>query len=332
MRAAVLVVAVLAACTDPAGPGGGGDDDVVDPTDDDADGIPDELESRIMERFGPELRLPPDDIDWTRPATVEWYLDKVHMRFDQPSCPDDAILDLGTITLANIHAQSNFLKKSGTGLCAHSDNPEDERFSNQKHLEFFLQAEDDDLVHPGIPPDRKSEWTTYIQVRPSAYVRADGIAAAYDLQVWTFFPYNDFVASANHEGDWEHVTISVTAELELASVFYATHEDGHRIDDFTQLSFVEDTHVVGYVADGSHATYEKAGTFRANVVDDHTYDGGPTWSTWQKFENLGDIDHVLGGRDWARYGGRWGEVGETSFTSGPPGPMFNGKWNTANEY
>jgi hypothetical protein len=41
---------------------------------------------------------------------------------------------------------------------------------------------------------------------------------------------------------------------------------------------------------------------------------------------------VLNDQDWVRYGGRWGEVGNASFTSGPPGPMFNGKWDTANEY
>jgi hypothetical protein len=75
------------------------------------------------------------------------------------------------------------------------------------------QAEDDALVHPGIPPSRLSERRTYIQVRPSSYVRGDGRAAAYDLQVWRFFPYNDFIASANHEADWEHMTISISDDF-----------------------------------------------------------------------------------------------------------------------
>jgi hypothetical protein len=99
-----LAAAAVGCATDPAGPGGddgGGDDGgggpgtgappftVTDPTDDDGDGIPEQLEDYLMTTFGPELRLPPDDIDWTRPASVDWYLPKVRMRFDHPLCPDD---------------------------------------------------------------------------------------------------------------------------------------------------------------------------------------------------------------------------------------------------
>lgn len=308
--------------------------EVTDPTDADGDGIPEQVEDYVMSKFGPELRLAPDDIDWTRPANVEWYLPKVKMRFDHPNCPDDSenILDVGAITGANIHAQQHYTKSSGTGLCRHNDQPDDLRYSNQRHLDFFLQAEDDDLVHAGIPPERSSEWRAYIQVRPSGYVRADGKAAAYDLQVWYFFPYNDNVASANHEADWEHLTVSISSDYEFVSVFYATHDDGHRIDDPTKLIFVEDSHVVGYVADGSHATYESAGDHPGPFVEDHTYDGGPVWHTWTNYGNVGQVGKLLPGNEWALYGGRWGEVGETSFTSGPPGPTFQSKWDTANEY
>lgn len=326
MRTA-LAALVLVGCGAPPSPV-----DVVDPTDADEDGVPEELEARIMARFGPELRLAPDDQDWTRPANVEWYLSRVHMRFDHAGCPDDEVLALGTITSANIHAQTHFTKASGTGLCRHNDGAADQRFSNKKHLEFFLQAADDALVHPGIPPARSDEWRAYIQVRPSSYVSATNGPAAYDLQVWYFFPYNDNIGSANHEADWEHLTVSVSEDLDLVSVFFATHNDGHRIDDRALLTFVEDTHVVGYVADGSHATYEKAGDHPGPVVDDHAYEGGPAWRTWQNFANLGQVGKILGDQDWARYGGRWGEVGATDITSGPPGPMFNGKWDTTTEY
>ncbi len=338
-----LTVAATGCATDPGTPGDADDDPptgppftVTDPTDADGDGIPEQLEDHLMATFGPELRLPPDDIDWTRPASVDWYLPKVRMRFDHPLCPDDGsnLLDVGAITFANIHAQSHYTKASGTGLCRHNDGPADRRLSNQKHLEFFLQAEADALVHPGIPPSRSSEWRTYIQVRPSSYVRGDGRAAAYDLQVWYFFPYNDFIASANHEADWEHLTISISDDHEIVSVYYATHDAGDRFDDPAALERVDGTHVVGYIADGSHATYPEVGEHAGPVpgVTDHTYAGGPVWRTWSNFVNLGAIGKILGGQTWAAYGGRWGEVGETSFTSGPPGPMFQGKWDTRNEY
>ncbi len=357
----VLTLAVMGCATDPGAPGGDVGDTgdpaepgapgtsdigaadpgsapftVTDPTDADGDGVPEQLEAYLMTTFGPELRLPPDSVDWTRPSSVDWYLPKVRMRFDHAGCPDDSsnILNVGAITFANIHAQSHFTKATGLGLCRHNTGLADQRFSNKKHLEFFLQAENDALVHAGVPPARSSEWRTYIQVRKSSYVRGDGKAAAYDLQVWYFFPYNDFVASANHEGDWEHMTLSISADYKLVSVFYATHDNGKRVDDLTTLEIVEGTHVVGYIADGSHATYPKVGTHATSVptVNDHTYAGGPVWRSWTNYANLGQIGKILGGQTWAAYGGRWGEVGESSVTSGPPGPMFNGKWDTRNDY
>lgn len=339
---APLLVAAgwLAACaTDAAAPPPGSSPEppftVTDPTDADQDGIPEQLEDHLMQTFGPELRLPPDEIDWTRPANVDWYLPKVHLRFDHPNCPDDStnILDVGAITFANIHTQAHFTKSSPVTLCHHNTDPADERFSDKDAQEFFLQAEDDALVHPGIPPTRADEWRVYIQVRPSSYVRAsDGKAAAYDLQVWTFYAYNDFFASANHEADWEHTTISIGEDLAVVSVYFATHDNGFRVDDPSALEWSGGTHVVGYVADGSHATYATIGTQPGPPTDDHTYDGGPIWQTWTNAVNLGDRGHVLGGQDWALYGGRWGEVGETSFTSGPNGPLFHHKWDTTTEY
>lgn len=331
-----LVILVLAACgttetapNEPVVP----PFEVTDPTDHDQDGIPEQLEDHLMSVFGPELRLAPDAIDWTRPANVDWYLPKVLMRFDHGGCPDDGVIDLGKITFANISQQMHYTKATGTGLCQHNDGASDLRVSSKKHLEFFLQPTNDDAVHPGIPPERKSEWRAYTQVRKSGFVRGDGKAAAYDLQVWYFFPYNDFVSIANHEADWEHVTISIGEDLSFVSAFFATHNTGIRIDDATKLEWV-DTHVVGYVADGSHATYPSAGRHGTGVpgADDHAYENGPVWQTWTSFVNIGQVGHVLNGQDWAKYGGRWGEIGNIDDTSGPPGPMFNGKWDTKNEY
>src|SRR5688500_3896880 len=85
---------------------------VTDPPHDDADGIADQLEDQLMLRFGPELRLAPDAEDWTRPANVDWYLERVQLRFDQSGCPDDDVLARGAITAANLDAQREFKKLS----------------------------------------------------------------------------------------------------------------------------------------------------------------------------------------------------------------------------
>ncbi len=334
----VVVLSLIAGCGGTAmwshtGVDPGADDPpfvVTDFTDDDDDGIPEQLEDFLMMKFGPELRLAPDDIDWTRPANVDWFLPRVRMRFDHADCPDDGILDLGTITPQNISTPVHYTR-SMRKLCAHDHRPSDQRFANQNHLEYFLQAVDDAAVHPGIPASRAAEWRSYVQVRPSRYVRADGKAAAYDLQVWYFFAYNDNVGWANHEADWEHMTISIASDLTFVSAFFATHGDGHRFDDPASLSWVLGTHVVAYLADGSHATYESAGDHLAPLADDHCYDDGPIWHTWDNFKNLGEAGKILNDQTWARYGGRWGEVGTTRETSGPPGPMFHRMWDTGNE-
>ena len=92
--------------------------------------------------------------------------------------------------------------------------------------------------------------------------------------------------------------------------------------------------MIGYIADGSHATYPTTGAQSTGVpgADDHTYDSGPTWRSWDNYVNLGQLGHVLNDQSWAEYGGRWGEVGMLAETSGPPGPMFNAKWDTTTEY
>ena len=114
----ILLALFLPSCgTAPADPGTGEPEfEVTDPSDGDGDGIADQLEDHLMDVFGPELRLAPDNIDWTRPANVEWYLSRVHMRFDHDGCPDDGVLD--NVTVATIASQQHYTKATGTGLCA----------------------------------------------------------------------------------------------------------------------------------------------------------------------------------------------------------------------
>jgi Vacuolar protein sorting-associated protein 62 len=304
----------------------------TDPTDADGDGIADELEDYLIAQFAPQLRLAPDNIDWTRPANVDWYLPKVHMRFDHPNCPDHQVLAIGQVTADSVWRQTHPTSSGIAPLCSHTSTTLASGTSTAtftKHEDFFLQPEDDDLVHPGIPPSRSSEWRVYGHVRKSGYVRAsDRKAAAYDVQIWFFYAYNDSVGGVNHEADWEHATISVTSDLDVVSVYFSAHSDGNRFDDLTKLAWTGRTHPVGYSADGSHAVYESAGEHPSAVpgFPDHTYDGGPIWETWNNFTNLGERGKILHGQSWAQYDGRWGEVGAIEDTSGPVGPMYNGRW------
>lgn len=279
----------------------------------DADGIDDVLEDQLAAKFAPEVRLSPDSIDWTRPANVDWYLARVHMRFDHDGCPDCEVLALATPTQANLSTQSHKLK-SGL-LCGHNSTA---YASKDSHKEFFLQPEDDN-VHKGAP---SSGWRIYVHTKKSALV-----TGGYNLQYWFFYPYNDSVASVNHEADWEHITVTTDAAGAFYSAWYAQHNGGVRYSA-SQLKF-NGTHPIVYSADGSHASYPSVGEWDLILGQkDHTYDGGPVWPTWNNWVNVGEKGAPRNNQVFIKYGGRWGEVGGLEDTSGPQGPSFQGSWTT----
>jgi hypothetical protein len=279
----------------------------------DGDTIDDGLEDQLAAKFAPEVRLAPDGIDWARPANVDWYLARVHMRFDHSGCPDCQVLALATPTQANLSTQSHKTKGS---FCTHTSTV---YYSNQSRKEFFLQPPDD-AVHNGAP---STEWRTYVHVKKSTLV-----SGGHDIQYWFFYPYNDSVASVNHEADWEHITVTADSAGNFYSAWYAQHGGGKRYAA-SQLSFVNSTHPVVYSADGSHASYPTVGSFPTILgFSDYTYSGGPVWQTWNNWVNVGEKTAPRNGQSFIKYGGRWGEVGEMDDTSGPQGPAFQGSWTT----
>lgn len=301
---------------------------VTDHSDRDGDGIPDQLEDYLIAQFAPEVRLPPQRKDWTRPANVDWYLPQVWMRFAHRMCSTDDVLAPGTVTNQSIWKQEHRTESwrcSHTKQVARSD--AGPRFVRNRG--FFLKPASRS-TYAGIPESRSDEWRVYAHVQPSSYVRAsDHRAAAYDIQVWFFYAYNLGSLGFNHEADWEHVTISVSADLEFVSAYYSEHRGGQRIDRASQLGWVRGTHPVVYSATGTHASYPRPGAYRTPALVDWCFDGGPAWRTWSNFVNLGERDHILGGQSWARYDGRWGKPGWFEVTSGPVGPMYSGRWSSA---
>ena len=284
--------------------------------DKDKDGISDSLEITLANKFAPVLKLPPSHIDWTRPANVDWYLKRVQLRFENKgACNiDDKIFNVGQVTQSNLAQQSRKDKSVGLSGCK---NRGTRRYSNAS-TRFFLQPAD--KYHKGAP---QSEWKAYVHVKKSQAVRR-----GYDIQYWFFYAYNDSFGSFNHEGDWEHITVSVNSKLQFVEAVYAQHEYSTRYKK-NKLTFINKTHPVVYVADGSHASYAWAGDIRIKKtpVNDHTYNNGPIWHTSKSLIHVGEKKYPLNGQHFIQYGGRWGEVGETKHTSGPTGPAFKPEWN-----
>jgi Vacuolar protein sorting-associated protein 62 len=280
------------------------------PGDGDQDGIPDAWEGKLAAKFAPQVRLPPSSEDWTRPASVDWYLVVSTMRFNHSGCSDCQVMFNGTITQ---DALSKQFHKGKDFLCSHSAGNNSSAVSDK----FFLQPINDSY-HAGAPANL---WKVYAHI----FRRNNG----YAIQYWFFYAYNDSIGSANHEADWEHITVSTDANGNFVSAWYAQHEGGTTYNS-GQITFINGTHPVVYSADGSHASYPKAGNYDIPWVpglDDHCYENGPVWNTWENFVNVGEKEYPLNGQSFIKYAGRWGEIGETSITTGPLGPSFQAAWN-----
>jgi len=309
----VLGVLLLVGCG--AGEEISTDDDALT-GDVDQDGIQDAFEKKLILEYAPEVRLHPND--WTRPANVDWYLDRTSLRFSHEHCPDHEVLSAGEATQTTLsqqkHATTNF-------FCGHTSTIES---SNDAHGEFFLHPTSDD-VHRGIADG--SAWKMYAHVKKSAVA-----SGGYDVQFWFFYAYDFFKYGLNHEADWEHITVTTDANGKVVTVWYAQHDYGVRYER-GDLAW-SGTHPVVYSAIGTHASYATAGEFPTHwpTMPDHTANGGPVWRGWQNVVNVGEKHHPMKGQRFIEYGGRWGAEGlfdarYSTGTAAPMTPTVQGAWS-----
>lgn len=106
----------------------------------------------------------------------------------------------------------------------------------------------------------------------------------YVIQYWFFYPYNDFVN--NHEGDWEHINVITNSQdptiAELVRVDYYFHHKV-QIRDYPDLEVVGGTHPIVYIG-GTNPSY------------DGLHSGGnfPETGLWENVGEAGIDEYVLG--------------------------------------
>ena len=154
------------------------------------------------------------------------------------------------------------------------------------------------------------------------------------ITYWMFYAFNSAFGDYDHEGDWERVVVRLDANLQPFRVAYYQHSCAPRRVAWNSLTKVDDqgrpsaggTHPIVYSARGTHASYARvdADLQRDNCavpvipVRDHVCcnDGrSPEWRTWTLGANVRR-------QPWYGYGGAWGEVGESTNTTGPLGPSW----------
>ncbi|WP_261381686.1 Vps62-related protein [Paenibacillus cremeus] len=204
---------------------------------------------------------------------------------------------------------------------------------------FFLQPPDE-TTHLGA--SSSSNWKIYANIQKSTT-----LSGRYDLQYWFFYPYNDSSSVAgvdlNHEGDWEHITVTLDSAATFQNAYYAAHDNEGLRYTSSQSSFADSTgviatnaqkltggftHPVVYSAIGTHASYPTVGTHSRTGLPDDTTSAGTAWNTMNSVVNVGEISYPLNGQTFIKYGGLWGEIGQTTESTGPDGPAFHGAWTT----
>jgi hypothetical protein len=302
----------------------------ISSVDGDADGLDDGLENCLLQRHAPVIYLP-WSLDPAKPANVDWYLARVHMRFHHDDCPDCAILALGSVTQTSLINRSHAEKD---WICSHTSTIRYSYGNDWSENETFFLQPPDDTTHNGST--NPADWKVYGHVYKNAL-------GGVNVQYWYFFPYNDGVSGFNHESDWEHVNVRLASDYSISGVHFAHHKSVSyyaKVD----VQWYDATHPYVWVADGTHASYvseqvcdstiEEAGWGASSCETSSNY----RWFTWAGGKgtqagfqgggviNVGEKTRPLNSQNFIKYNSRWGEIGSTSVTNGVRGPAFNGNW------
>jgi len=294
------------------------------------------LESELLDVHAPVLQLNPRSADRFRPANVDWYLRRVGLLFHHNNCPDDEVAPSGSLTQ---HRLLTFRvgKRAGLPFCRNTGSFVRTEGGPWDQDEHFVLSPDQPSVREGS--DDPADWIVY----GHAYLNAiNGV----NLQYWFFYPFNDNLGSFNHEGDWESMTVRLRHDRSVDRVFFCQHGNCDISRRPDQMAWVGG-HPVGFVADGSHATYPSAEDCNDAPVSAEA--GGPNcvsadtqslrWFTWRGgargrvglqgggVVNVGERGAPLNGQLFIDYVGIWGERGETKVTSGPRTPSQQASWN-----
>ncbi|MBU7004744.1 MAG: Vps62-related protein, partial [Theionarchaea archaeon] len=268
--------------------------------DSDQDGIPDENESLLAERFAPVLRFVSTEVYF--PIEISYAIGNSELK--QIVGDGEAVL---------------YTNPTVMQIAAFTDN-------GTKH---FL-----DNVHGGID-DRGVEQnfiSTREDLEPTVYARVTAESTYTVVQYWFYYPFNDGPLNS-HEGDWEMIQVTLEDGNPL-SASYSQHFYGQTADWEDVLK--RDEHPVVYVARGSHANYFRSYQGVLGVQSDEVSNNGPILDPDDyQLVLLGELSVHPPGDAWLKFAGRWGEWGEDEDAlrgrRGPPGPAHGdnaAKWES----
>lgn len=257
--------------------------------------------AETWQRYAPLIFLHPDDP--IRPMTAAAFVAGSRFRWSHDGgCGDHELAPKGATDPAKL-GSGGYQHQEADAICRHNGKQWNSREFTRPRQDggpsggegFFLDL--DNALRNG----EGTGAPVYYDYSPGSYVT-----------YWFFYGFNDAPTQfADHEGDWERISIRLDAADQPTTIAYFQH-GGYCVMPFGSAPHTGER-PIGYSADGSHATYPTVGDGNDRGGSDRDTAEGPPWSTWG---NLLDVR----AQGWFGYGGAWGEVGELEYTTGVLGP------------
>lgn len=293
------------------------------PLDVDEDGVDDNFEQQIIDRFSPVVKLHPAEHFF--PTDVHTFANHSVLMYDHTESHHRCVVVEETSGAATLHAQTHPADASCTlrGKCTHSGplmySRNDGNISDGGSR--FYQKIRSEEYYFGADGVNVKDVPAYAHVHPAANNAHAGLIA---VQFWFLYAFNGptDILFGQHEGDWEHVSLVVHPHtLQVHEAYFAAHSHEALWIPASNVTFADGTHPVVYSAKYSHASYESAGIKRrkiaGGIVSDTCADGGIVWRP--KAINVGEQLKPMRFHDWLLYNGKWGSEDERpSFLNGSP--------------
>lgn len=262
--------------------------------------------------FAPRLVFHPDES--RMPDSAADFITKSLLKWNRPGCSDKLFARSPSASRLAVGYWSTkrFLSCAATGTA---------EYRTDQPTRPFSSTVDPDVRQGFYLDGPEGSYSNGELRRAKAYYEKGG--RGFRLRYWIFYPYNDFrplgdFPQQRHEGDWESIEVVLNEQMRISSVIYAQHGCGMTVP-VGGFERAAGTHPVVYVAKGSHASYPTTGNQAGpcQVGRDRVATSNRTWDTWAGAD-LRDVTD----ESWYGYGGGWGEVGQTTYSTGPAGPPF----------
>lgn len=291
----------------------------------DNDGINDNLEQTLAEKFAPIIYHDPSENNY--PTNVDTFLQHTKLYIYDDEC-DFPKKDIHKFIKENPTQQDLIMQQFDDNFCGSTGLVKSNcTRSIKKQRTYYLQDVDSGFK---AGSSNTKEWITYFH----AY---KNINSGITVQYWRFYSFNTGFKKYNldfsHGGDWESVQVVLDSTLNPVAVDLLGHTDIERINWSTIKS--DNNHPLIFSERGGHTSTiytNQGGTKQESWSNGKIYRPDGNSSETGFLLNVGEKIQPLNGQYFIQYSGIWGSPGDFYFTSGYWSPSYNETGMNSNNY